>query len=93
VSSARKFVHAHPELVEAMHRSEAFAAVRDQAALDVDDERLYIVRGDTLGDEEDLFVETLVQGAQSSEPDDPNRAVYLELDDRAREVIDQRVRG
>jgi len=93
VSSARQFVLAHPELVEAMQRSEAFAAVRDGAALDVDDERLYIVRGDTLGDEEDLFVETLVRGAQSSEPDDPNRAVYLELDDRAREVVDQRIRG
>ena len=93
MSNARQFVHAHPELVEAMERSEAFAAVREGAVLEVDDERLYIVRGDTLGDEEDLFVETLVRGAQSSEADDPNRAVYLELDDRAREVVDQRVRG
>jgi len=76
-----------------MSASLAFAAVRDRSALEIDEERLYIVHGDTLGDEEDLFVETLIRGAQTSDPSDPNRAVYLDLDDEMREVIEQRVRG
>jgi len=76
-----------------MTSSPSFGAIRDKAALEIDAERLYIVRGDTLADEEDLFLETLIRGAQMSDPSDPNRAVYLELDDEMREVIDRRVRG
>jgi len=76
-----------------MTSSPSFAAVRDKAVLEVDEERLYIVRGDTLGDEEDLFLETLIRGAQQSDPGDPHRTVYLELDDEMREAIDRRVRG
>jgi UDP-2,3-diacylglucosamine pyrophosphatase LpxH len=76
-----------------MESSSAFAAVRDKALLEIDDERLYIVHGDTLGDQEDLFLETLVRGAQASDPADPNRVVYDELDEGLREVINQRVRG
>ena len=76
-----------------MRSSAAFEAIRDKATLEIDAERLYIVRGDTLGDEEDLFLETLVRGAQASDPNDPNRKVYLELDKDMREVIEQRVRG
>jgi len=76
-----------------MTDSTAFARVRERAALDVDGEQLYIVRGDTLGDEEDLLLEAAIRGAQSRDPSDPNRAVYLDLDEETREVIDQRVRG
>lgn len=94
MSNAREFVHSHPGLAHAMASSPAFAAIKDRAALDIDDEeRLYIVRGDTLGDEEDLFVETLVRGAQASDPDDPYRAVYEQLDDELRAVVDRRVKG
>lgn len=93
MSDAQAFVRSYPGLVRSMHSSAAFAGIRDQAALEIDAERLYIVRGDTLGDEEDLFLETLVRGAQASDPDDPNRVVYLDLDDEMREVIDQRMRG
>ncbi|MEZ0240424.1 MAG: hypothetical protein ACAH65_06470 [Chloroflexota bacterium] len=76
-----------------MRSSKAFAAIREAAALEIDAERLYIVRGDTLGDEEDLFLETLVRGAQADDPKDRNRTVYLELDKETREVIQGRVRG
>jgi hypothetical protein len=93
VTSAHDFIRTHPGLLRMMATSPEFAAVRDGAALDIDDERLYIVRGDTLGDEEELFVEALVRGAQATRPDDPNRAVYLALDDEMREVVDRRVRG
>ncbi len=74
-----------------MRSSSAFDAVKREAALDIDEERLYIVRGDTLGTEEDLFLETVVQGAQRDDADDPSRQVYLELDDEQRALVDERI--
>lgn len=93
MSSARDFIRAHKNLAMVMETSSAFAAVREKAMLEIDDERLFIVRGDTLGDEEDLFLETLVRGAQATDATDPNRAVYEELDQEMREVVDRRVTG
>jgi hypothetical protein len=82
---------AHRGLEEAMKASTAFEEVKRQAALDIDDERLYIVRGDTLGTEQDLYLETVVRGAQRDDPSDPYRRVYLELDDEVRILVDERV--
>lgn len=93
MSEAEEFVRAHPRLLKLMRSSSAFATIRNRRALEIDAERLYVVKGDTLGDEEDLFVETLVRGAQAADPSEPDRAVYMELDDEMREVVDQRVRG
>lgn len=74
-----------------MRRSAAFEPVKRAAALEIDGETLYIVRGDTLGSEEDLFVEAIVRGAQRDDPDDPTRKVYLELDDEQRALVDERI--
>ena len=93
VSSASEFVRAHPGLRRAMAELPAFAEVRERAALEVDDEPLYIVGGDTLGDEEELFVETLARGVHSDDPNDPNRVVYLGLDDELQDVVRQRISG
>jgi len=91
VSDACRFVRAHPTLSAAMGASVAFPPLRDGAAIEVDDERLYIVHGDTLGDVEDLYLESLVRGALATDEDDPNRAVYLELEPPARALVDQRL--
>jgi hypothetical protein len=93
VSDAAGFLALHPGLEGAMRASERFARIRVDAALEVDAERLYIVRGDTLGDEADLYLETLVRGARSDHQDDPNRAVFLELDDELQAVVRRRARG
>lgn len=93
MTSAGEFVRANPGLEAAMRTSEPFARVRQGAVLELDDERLYIVRGDTLGDEAELFVETVVRGAQASDPSDPTREVYLELDDGLRALVRQRIEG
>jgi hypothetical protein len=104
MNDAGAFLAAHPSLAEAMRTSAAFDAIRRQALLDIDGERLYIVRGDTLGSEEELFVEALVRGARggrgaarpgptdSPDPGDPDRALYLELTDEQRALVDERVR-
>lgn len=91
MSEASRFLARHGELADAMRASSAFETVKRDAALDIDEERLYIVRGDTLGSEEDLFLETLVRGAQRDDPDDPARQVYLELDDDQRALVDERI--
>ena len=91
MSEADEFVAANPALARAMAASRAFPALRDAAALDIDEERLYIVRGDTLGSEADLFVEALVRGARGSDPTDPARALYLELDDETRVLVERRI--
>jgi hypothetical protein len=93
VSDAAEFMRTHPGLERAMSASDLFGRIRDDAALVVDAERLYIVRGDTLGDEADLYLETLVRGARSDHPDDPNRAVFLELDDELRGIVMRRAEG
>ena len=93
MSDAAEFVRMHPGLERTMSASERFARIRDDTALEVDAERLYIVWGDTLGDEADLYMETLVRGARSDRPDDPNRAVFLELDDELQEVVRRRAEG
>jgi hypothetical protein len=93
VSDASRFFAANRGLEHAMKGSTAFQEVKREAALDIDDERLYIVRGDTLGSEEDLYLETIVRGAQRDDPNDPYRRVYLELDDELRMRVDERVAG
>lgn len=91
MSDASRFFAASRGLEEAMKASTAFEEVKREAALDIDGERLYIVRGDTLGSEEDLYLETIVRGAQRDDPNDPYRRVYLELDDELRTRVDERV--
>jgi hypothetical protein len=93
LSDAADFLSTHPGLEDAMRASERFARLREGALLEVDEERLYIVRGDTLGDEADLYLETLVRGARSERPDDPNRAVFLELNDELQDVVRRRAEG
>ena len=92
MNDAGAFLAAHPSLAEAMRTSSAFDRIRRQALLDIDGERLYIVRGDTLGSEEELFVEALVRGAQGPDPGDAERALYVELTDEQRALVDERVR-
>ncbi|HYJ81038.1 MAG TPA: hypothetical protein VEW03_15605 [Longimicrobiaceae bacterium] len=90
-SSAERLVSQHPELRELMSRSSNFRHIKDEAVLSVDNTPEYIVRGDTLGSEEDLFVEALVRGAVAPDPDDPYRALFLELSETSRSVLQERL--
>ena len=71
----------------------AFAEVRERAALEVDDEPLYIVGGDTLGDEEELFVETLAGPASIPTTRMTRFASCTWLDDELQDVVRQRISG
>ena len=84
-SAAAQFFAAHPELRRAMSESKIFPKIRDQARLKVDGEELYIVMGDTLGKEEDLYLEALIRGAAGQ--GHLNRALFEELDDNLKNII------
>ena len=84
-SAARRFFTAYPEFHQAMSESKIFPKIRDQARIAVDAEDLYITRGDTLGEEEDLYLEALIRGALRQ--GDLDRALLEELDDRLKNII------
>jgi hypothetical protein len=83
-STASQVFAAHPALRQAMSASQIFPKIRDQARLQVGGEELYIIRGDTLGEEEDLYLEALIRGAAGQ--GDLNRALFVELDDRLKPI-------
>ena len=68
--------------------SQIFPQIRDQARLKVDEEELYIIMGDALGDEEDLYLEALIRGA--ARQGDLNRALFEELDNHLKHMISRR---
>jgi len=84
VDAAQAFFAAHPELRERMAGSEVFRRIKRSALVEIDGEELYVVRGDTLGSEEELFVEAVIRGAAGQ--GDANRELVAELEpgERAR---------
>jgi hypothetical protein len=89
-STAARFLAADPRLREHLDRSPRFAAVAEAARLGVAGRDHYIVRGDTLGGIEDLYLETLVSGA-SGHGSEAARAVFEELDEDLKELVRRRV--
>lgn len=94
-SSAAKFLDEHPELRAAMSESKMFQELKGHSAMDVDGERLYVVRGDTLGDEDDFYLDSLIKGSSpqgEGEIYSLSRELFLELDDRLKNLILERLK-
>lgn len=93
-SSATKFLDEHPELRTAMSESKKFAELKERAAMDIDGERLYPVRGDTLGEEDDFYLDSLIKGSSPAGVDrmyGAARELFLELDERLKSLIMERL--
>lgn len=86
------FLDEHPELREQMAASETFRALKKRAALPLEGEQLYIVRGDMQGDEDELYLDALARGSNSLTKDALARNLFLELDEPHRELISNRAR-
>lgn len=97
-SSASKFLNEHPELREAMARSQKFAELKKRKALpkdnaeDHEEEQLYVVRGDTVGDEDELVLDALVRGANPETNDALARELFLEMDQPQQALVMSRLR-
>lgn len=89
-SSAAKFLDEHKELREHMAKSQAFAEMKKRKLLSIDGEQIYIVQGDVQGDEDDLYVDSLVRGANPTTNDQLARSLFLELDEIQKDLIMKR---
>lgn len=85
MSSPAEFFASHPQIKRRMADSEAFDRVKSQARVEIDGEVLYVVKGDVLGDEDELLVETVIRGA--NDQGSQHRAVYLELSEAQQQQI------
>jgi hypothetical protein len=90
-SAATRLLDAHPRLREHMGRSRRFAELEAANRLEIDGGVHYVVRGDTLGGLDDLYVDALVRGA-SPHADELSRALFEELDDELKQLIKGRSR-
>lgn len=97
-SSASKFLDEHPALRDAMAGAQKFAELKKRVALPKDDEadkeeeQLYIVRGDTVGDEEELYLDALVRGSNPASQDALARELFLETDEPLQALVIDRLR-
>jgi hypothetical protein len=77
-TNARIFLDAHPELDAARARSGVWPQIKAAASIRPAGVELFVVGGDTLGGEEELFLDRLARGAGPS-GDPLSRALFLEL--------------
>ncbi|MFY9618252.1 MAG: hypothetical protein WAM70_08045 [Pyrinomonadaceae bacterium] len=89
-SAAAEFLDEHPELRAFMTASEKFRDIKKRKSLVIDGEQLYVVQGDMQGDEDDLFVDTIVRGSNSATREELARSLFLELNDRQKDLIMKR---
>lgn len=82
---ARGFLAGRPRLRDLLAGSEAFRRIKQDALVEMDGEELYIVRGDTLGSEEELFVEAVVRGAAGQ--GEAQRQLFAEIDPAERNLL------
>jgi hypothetical protein len=86
-SRSNLFLSAHPSLREARARSSIWPKLRDRAALELGGTRMFLVAGDTLGDEDDLFLGELARGATEEDASSLSRALFLELPTELRSTV------
>jgi hypothetical protein len=97
---ANRILDLHPELRDAMTRSERFAELKERFSLDeIGGERVYLVN-DTQGDEDSLYIDALAKGVKgllkdkkAEGMDEVCRQLYLELDDRLRSIVKEKIAG
>jgi hypothetical protein len=72
-----------------MRDSPQFAKLKKALEIHYDNETIYPVRGDLLGSEEELLLDSLVRGENNHEIDSRYRAVFLDLPFHLRHLIEE----
>lgn len=88
-SRSALFLDAHPRLRDARARSVVWPALSESAALELNGRRVFIVAGDTLGDEDDLYLGELARGASDQDDEAASRRLFLELEPELRQVVER----
>lgn len=86
--SAKDFLDDNPLLRKAMSGSAIMKSIKDNSLVDVDGERLYVVQGDALGAEEDLYLDALAKGVAGQ--GESYTALFRELDEGLQKKVVQR---
>jgi hypothetical protein len=84
---AAKFLDDHPELHEAMARSSVWPRVKQHAEVTIKGQPMYVVGGDTLGGEEELFLDRLARGAREAGADALSRELFLEQSESVQAIV------
>src|SRR5271165_6913249 len=85
--SSAAFLEAHPELKAARERSAVWDHVMKRYAVEGLGPDSYVVRGDTIGDRDDLFVDALARGSSPDSPDRLARQMFEELPQELQRLI------
>jgi hypothetical protein len=81
------FLREHPQLDAARASSSVWPMLRDNAALMLFGKPVFVVAGDTLGDENDLYLNELARGAADRDESSLSRALFMELSPDLRAVV------
>jgi hypothetical protein len=84
---ATKLLDEHPELREAIRRSAVWPRVKQEAAVTIRGQPMYVVAGDTLGGEEELFLDRLARGAREGGADALSRELFLEQSEAVQAIV------
>ena len=76
---SQAFLDAHPALVSARAVSSIWPQILKEASLELGDASVFVVGGDTIGDEADLYLDRLARGARGDGSDTLSRQLFLEL--------------
>ncbi|MFN2515294.1 MAG: hypothetical protein ABR556_03695 [Pyrinomonadaceae bacterium] len=88
--AATLFLDENPELRTSMSKSKKFSELKKRSLLFIDGEQLYVVKGDTLGNEQELYLDGLIKGSNPANQDELYRELFLELDDNGKSLIMER---
>jgi hypothetical protein len=86
-SQAQIFLDEHRELQDMKGRSKTWPQVKAASALSHRGQTFYIVAGDVLGGEEELYLDRLARGADPSAADHLARELFLELPEELQEIV------
>lgn len=70
-----------------MHDSENFAQIKKRDAVEINGERLFIVRSDNFGNENELFLDTLARGVHSSNKSLLENRLFAELREKQQRLF------
>lgn len=84
---AAAFLGSHPELLAARDRSAVWEQVRERYAVKALGPELYVVRGDTIGGSDDLYLDALARGSEPASLDVLARSLFKELAPALQQLI------
>jgi hypothetical protein len=87
METGRGFLKRHPQLQQMRRDSATWQQVKDKYRLKDLDVGLYLVRGDTLGDEDDLLLDVLARGSVPQGPDPLARRLFDELSAETKQAV------